>query len=76
MRRFRTVLTLLLIVTSSPAISAQLADQDELQRRLEAKLESAFLQENSWYSDYQEALNAAEQADKLVLAYFTRSYEP
>ncbi len=53
----------------------QLADQEELRRRHAGKLESAFLQANPWLTDFDQAKEAARNPDRLILAYFTRSYE-
>lgn len=49
---------------------------EELRTKRDQKLESEFLKKADWLTDYDRALGEAENQNKLIFAYFTRSYEP
>ena len=51
-------------------------NQAELIAFRDKKLESGFLRNAAWLTDYEAALERSKQTGKLVLAYFTRSYSP
>jgi hypothetical protein len=53
-----------------------LAAQQDFAAKRDAKLESAFLKNATWVTDYDQALALAKQEKKLIFAYFTRSYAP
>ncbi len=69
-----TALTLLLAVTASGPVKAQ--EEQTLEQRLESKLKEPFVSNAPWVLDYAEALKKAKEENKLVFAYFTRSYSP
>lgn len=65
------VLTGLLLLTC--AISAQ-SQQEEMQAKYDAKLKKDFMSKVSWEKDFASAKTKAAAENKLLLAYFTRSY--
>jgi hypothetical protein len=50
-----------------------LAAQNDFAAKRDKKLESAFLKNAAWVTDYDRALELAKQEKKLIFAYFTRS---
>ncbi|MBI3818803.1 MAG: hypothetical protein HY286_08955 [Planctomycetes bacterium] len=46
---------------------------EELQKRLDAKLQSEFLKKLPWLTEYEKAVEESKKSGKLVFAYFTRS---
>jgi hypothetical protein len=58
------------------ALAAVARGEDDLKTRFEAKLTKPFLKKVAWIQDYDAALAQARAMDKLVFAYFARSYEP
>lgn len=48
--------------------------QEELKALREEKLNSSFLQNATWITDYDKARAEAKQSKKVIFAYFTRSY--
>ena len=49
---------------------------EELRTKRDEKLDSEFLKKAGWLTDYDRALGEAENQNKLIFAYFTRSYSP
>lgn len=49
---------------------------DSLEERRDKKLQSAFLKQAPWFTDYDKARAEAAKAGKLIFAYFSRSYAP
>jgi hypothetical protein len=49
-------------------------DQEQMKKNLEKKMESEFLKKAPWVLDFDEAKAAAKKSNKLIFAYFTRSY--
>jgi hypothetical protein len=49
-------------------------DQEELKARRKEKLASSFLQNAGWITDYDKARAEAKKSNKVIFAYFTRSY--
>jgi hypothetical protein len=62
------LLTLPLVFLACPA------QAQSLEARRDAKLREAWLQRLDWTTDYAEAQARASDQDKVILAYFTRSY--
>ena len=62
---------MVLCVASAPAQT-----QEDLAKRRDAKLQSEFLQDSNWTTDYDVARGMSAKSGKLILAYFTRSYAP
>ncbi|MBI2933143.1 MAG: hypothetical protein HYY16_15980, partial [Planctomycetes bacterium] len=50
-------------------------EQRALMRRRDKKLAEDWVKKASWFTDYDKAREEAKKADKLIFAYFTRSYE-
>ena len=49
---------------------------EELMAKREQKLQSEFLRKADWIIDYDQARAEAKRQEKLIFAYFTRSYSP
>jgi len=60
-------------VQTMPASRPQPTQQDLVAKRAE-KLAKDFLKKADWITDYDQARAAAKKSDKLIFAYFTRSY--
>ncbi|MHC4549951.1 MAG: hypothetical protein ACYTEZ_14360 [Planctomycetota bacterium] len=59
-----------LIVLAAPGYA------QSLEAKLDAKLEEPFVQNAAWVTDYDQARKQAKEQNKLIFAYFTRSYAP
>ena len=55
---------------------ATLAHAEDLRANLAAKLGKPFVKNAAWVLDYDQALKSAKSSNKLVFAYFSRSYLP
>lgn len=55
---------------------AQGRSQDELKANKAEKLKKEFVTAAPWLTDYDKAREEAKKSDKLIFAYFTRSYAP
>ena len=72
--RFFTLLPLvagLAIASTAPAQNA-----DDLIAKYEAEIGEEWVSHGGWILDLDEALARAKKENKLVFAYFTRSYAP
>ncbi len=67
-----TVVAGLVAVSAAPAQS----DQADLQAKYEKKISEDWVGHGGWILDFDEALAKAKKENKLVFAYFTRSYSP
>jgi len=47
-----------------------------MEERLGAKLKKPFLRNAAWVHDFAEAKRKAKAEDRVIFAYFTRSYSP
>ena len=56
------------------ALGAVLPAQGDLIAKRDAKLQSPFLKNADWITDYDKALAAAKESGKPIFGYFTRSY--
>ena len=65
----------MLLVALSLQTGAQ-PSQEELQQLRDQKLEAKFFKNASWIVDYDEARRVAKESNKLIFAYFTRSFAP
>jgi len=63
------------IALVAAALPAQ-RTQDELKAQRAEKLAKEVFRQAPWITDYDRARAEAKRQGKLVLAYFTRSYEP
>jgi len=71
--RTRPVTVLGLLLALAGAAAAQGMTNEE---KLEEKLKEPFVANAPWVLDYEEALKQAKEENKVVFAYFTRSYAP
>lgn len=70
------LLALTLLAPQAATQGRQPPSQEELQSRLEKKLEGEWLKNADWQTDFAAAKAAAKDSGKLIFAYFTRSYTP
>ncbi len=56
--------------------AAAQTSREDLEKRLQAKLDSEFLKKADWQTDYAAAREQSRKSGKLIFAYFTRSYAP
>jgi len=73
MTPLRSAAIALALFAASGDVLAQ-ADQEQMKKNLEKKLESEFLKKTTWTTDFDEAKAAAKKQGKNIFAYFTRSY--
>ncbi len=73
MKRIVGVLAGLLLLAC--AVSAQ-SQQEEMQANYDKKLKKDFMSKVSWERDFAAAKAKAAKENKLLLAYFSRSYAP
>ncbi len=76
MKMTATGLFVLLGMASTVLAQRQPVEQEELERRLAAKKEEAFLKNAAWMYDFEKAKETALKEDKRLFSYFTRSYSP
>lgn len=69
MKRLSAGLALLLAFSAT-------ASAQSMEERLAAKLKKPFLKNAAWVLDFAEAKRRAKAEDKVIFAYFTRSYAP
>ncbi len=62
-----------LLLLAGPAY-AQAPDQEAMKKNLDKKLASPFFKIAPWILDYDEAKKASKERERLIFAYFTRSY--
>jgi len=67
---------ILLAAAALGALALAAAAQDDLQAKLDEKLSKEFVKKTPWVLDYDEAMQKAKESNKLIFAYFTRSYAP
>jgi hypothetical protein len=60
--------------TAVPAQQPTPPSQEELEAKLAEKLEKPFVANAAWVLDYAEAKAKAKAENKVIFAYFTRSY--
>jgi hypothetical protein len=58
-----------LVLLIAPAAVGQ-----SLEQKKQKKLQSKFLKNGTWYTDFDKAKAASRESGKLIFAYFTRSY--
>lgn len=71
----RTILRLP-VASCAIALLASAGRAEDLEASLRAKLARPFARNAAWVLDYDKALEAAKRSNRLVFAYFTRSYQP
>jgi len=72
---------MLTVRTSATALALLLAmaatsRAQSMEERLAAELKEPFLSNAAWVLDYAEAMKKAKEENKVIFAYFTRSYAP
>ncbi len=67
---------LLLAALATPTLAQVAKSPEELKKLHEAKLAEPFVQKAPWVTDYDKARDTAKAGNKLIFAYFTRSYSP
>lgn len=68
--------TILPAVPGVIALLATVGQAEDLEANLQAKLARPFVKNAAWVMDYEQALQASKVSQRLVFAYFTRSYQP
>jgi hypothetical protein len=63
-------------VLAAVAALSSAAHGEGKDEKLRSKLAQPFVGNAAWVTDYEEALRRAKKENKLVFAYFTRSYYP
>lgn len=76
MTHLRSLAVAAACLAGATAAQAQDQDPEALKRKLDQKLEAAFLKNATWILDYDEAKAASKKSGKKIFAYFTRSYSP
>ena len=67
---------MLTAVVVVPAQNTRDPSREELVRRRDSKLTSEFHGRAPWHTRYSQALEDAKSREKLVFAYFSRSFTP
>ena len=70
----KTIAVAALLAALLPAQGRKAPSQDELEALRAEKLAKDVFQKAPWITDYDAARAKAKQEDKLIFAYFTRSY--
>lgn len=52
------------------------AQEDDMRAKYEAKISEDWVSNGNWVLDFEEAKARAKAENKLIFAYFTRSYAP
>ncbi len=63
-------------ITAATVVAPAQATQEDLSAKRDAKLAEAWIEQNGWITDYDEARAKAETNGKPIFAYFSRSYSP
>lgn len=58
------------------SLFAAAAAEESFEQRLEAKLSKPFAKNAAWVLDFAEAKKLAAEKQKVIFAYFSRSYAP
>jgi hypothetical protein len=76
--RARRAAATALAITLGAALAADLGAQQQadLVAMRDKKLASPFLKNAAWQTDYDQARAAAKTSNKMIFAYFTRSFSP
>lgn len=73
MRLHRPGLWMLLGLFLLP-LGASAQDPQDLAKKRDEKLAAEWIKKGGWITDYDQALAEAKKSDKIIFAYFTRSY--
>lgn len=74
MRTLTSILALLALCLFPSGAFAQ--DSADLQKKYDDKVAETWVSHGGWVLDLDEALAIAKKENKLVFAYFSRSYSP
>lgn len=76
-RKIRYVpLAIAAIGLCATSVLAQQKSQEELKKLYEAKLEESWFKDGGWTVDFDAAKERSKKENKVVFAYFSRSYSP
>ncbi len=64
----------LMALAAVMAIATPAFAQGDFEQKLKKKLDSAWIKDPKWITDYDEAKAEAKKTGKVIFAYFTRSY--
>ena len=73
--QFRALACGLVLAAATPVATPVWA-QGGFEAKLEKKLAKNFIKNAAWEQDYAKAKKTAADGEKLILAYFTRSFAP
>jgi len=63
-------------VAGAIALLSAVGLAQDLEANLQAKLARPFAKNAAWVMDYDQALQTSKTSQRLLFAYFTRSYQP
>lgn len=75
MKRLMLLGALALMATASVPAFAQ-GNDEAMKAKKAKKLAAGWVTNNPWVQDYDAAMAKAEESNKLIFGYFTRSYAP
>lgn len=64
----------LMALAAVMAIATPAFAQGDFEQKLKKKLDSAWIKDPKWITDYDEAKAEAKKTGKVIFGYFTRSY--
>lgn len=70
----KTAMAVALSLFAVPSVLLAQKSQEELVKLRDEKMAHEVFQKADWIFDYDKVLAEAKQQDKLIFAYFTRSY--
>jgi hypothetical protein len=70
----KTVMAVALSLFAVPSVLLAQKSQEELAELRDEKMAHEVFQKANWIFDYDKVREAAKKEDKLIFAYFTRSY--
>ncbi len=69
-----TVMAVALSLFALPSVLLAQKSQEDLAKMRDEKIGHEVFQKANWIFDYDKARDEAKKSDKLIFAYFTRSY--
>jgi hypothetical protein len=72
----KLILSSLAIITAAAGLDAQPKTQEELKGLYERKQQAPWFTGGGWKTDFSAAKAEAKKSNKLIFAYFSRSYSP
>ena len=71
-----TSITLAIALAGAALALPTAAQEPDLQAKYEAKISEDWVAHGNWVLDFETAKKKAAEENKLIFAYFTRSYAP